>query len=283
MYYPPEIRDHYNKYGVKEWERLEKSLHGLVEFEVTLHVLRRHLPQGALILDAGAGPGRYTIALAKEGHRVHLVDISDEQLRIAREKVDEAGVSDRVTSIDRMDVCDMSTIPDATYDAVLCLGGALSYVRDRRHDALKELVRVAKPGGLLVVSVMSLLGTFHLISTLDAKDFLVNITDHVDWDPWEPFPDHLDSIPGSNEWHAPMTLYTSQYRRRFLEDHGCEVLEIASTNTITSGILRFEKIPSSPEAVEMLLNLEKKFCNRPGVVDMGEHLIAVARTPWDRA
>jgi ubiquinone/menaquinone biosynthesis C-methylase UbiE len=198
MYSPPRIRDHYNRYGVKEWERLEKSLHGLVEYEVTLHVLKRHLPQGAYILDAGGGPGRYAIALAKEGYRVHLVDISDEQLLIAREKIDEAGVNNRVTHVNRMDVCDLSEIPDATYDGVLCLGGALSYVRDRRLDALRELVRVAKPGSPLAVSVMSLLGTFHLIATLDAKDFLKNITDHVDWDPDEPFHDHIDSIPGSN-------------------------------------------------------------------------------------
>jgi SAM-dependent methyltransferase len=278
MYSSRDIRDYYNRNGSNEWGRLEKSLNGLVEYKITLHVLRRYLPPVAYILDAGGGPGRYAIALAEEGHRVHLVDISDEQLRIAREKIDEAGVSDRVTSIDRMDVCDLSEIPDATYDAVLCLGGALSYVRDRRHDALRELVRVAKPGSPLAVSVMSLLGTFHLIATLDAKDFLKNITDHVDWDPDEPFPDHIDSIPGSNEWHTPMTLYTSRYMRGFLEEHGCEVLEMASTNTITAGIHRFEKIPSSPEAVEMLLNLEKKFCNRPGLLDMGEHLIAVART-----
>ena len=279
MYSHRHIREYYNRNSPNEWERLEKSIHGLVEYEVTLHVLKRHLPQGAYILDAGGGPGRYAIALAKEGHRVHLVDISDEQLRIAREKIEEARVNDRVTSIDRMDVCDLSEIPDGTYDAVLCLGGALSYVRDRRHDALRELVRVAKPGSPLVVSVMSLLGTFHLIGTLDVKDFLENITDHVDWDPAEPFPEHIDSIPGSNEWHTPMTLYTSRYMKGFLEEHGCEVLEMASTNTITSGIHKIEKIPSSPKAVEMLLNLEKKFCNRPGVLDMGEHLIAVARTP----
>ena len=57
MYNPPDIRDHYNRYGAREWERLE-NLHGLVEYEVTLHVLRRHLPQGGHILDAGGGPGR---------------------------------------------------------------------------------------------------------------------------------------------------------------------------------------------------------------------------------
>ena len=122
-------------------------------------------------------------------------------------------------------------IPEATFDAVLCLGGALSYVRDRRYDALRELIRVAKPGSPLVLGVMSLLGTFRLISTLDAEDFLENITDHIDWDPAAPFPDHIDTIPGSPEWHAPMTHYTSWYMRAFLEEHGCEVLEMASTNT----------------------------------------------------
>ncbi len=76
-----------------------------------------------------------------------------------------------------------------------------------------------------------------------------------------------------------MTLYTSVYLRQFLEDHGCRVVEVASTNTITSGERKMEKIASSPEAVEMLVSLEKKFCTRPGVVDMGQHLLAVAITP----
>jgi len=181
--------------------------------------------------------------------------------------------------VKQTDICDLSEIPDATFDAVICLGGALSYVRDQRTTALRELIRVAKPASPLVISVMSLLGTFHLISILDARDFLVNIRDHIEWDPVTPFPDVLDSKPGSPEWHAPMTLYTSRYLGRFLEDHGCSVVEMASTNTITSGERKLEKIASSPEAVKMLINLEKKFCTRPGIIDMGQHLIAVAMTP----
>lgn len=35
----------------------------------------------------------------------------------------------------------------------------------------------------------------------------------------------------------------------------------------------------NPEAVEMLLNLERKFSTKPGVLDMGQHLLAVAFTP----
>ena len=86
----------------------------------------------------------------------------------------------------------------------------------------------------MVVSVMSLLGTFHLISTFDADSVLTDIRDHVEWDPATPFPEVLNSRLGSKEWHAPMTLYTSKYMREFLAEHGCEVLEMASSNTITS-------------------------------------------------
>jgi ubiquinone/menaquinone biosynthesis C-methylase UbiE len=280
VYDPKGLRDYYNVYGEREWERLERTLHGRVHFEVTKHILERHLPDGGHVLDAGCGPGRYAIDLAKKGYQVTLVDISEEQLKLAEEKIVEAGVRGNITAFNCLDVCDLSEIPDASFDAVLCLGGALSYVRDGRHRAISELMRVARPGSPLIVSVMSLLGTFHLLSPFDAKDFLVNIEDHVEWDPSTEFPDHLNTRPGSNEWHAPMTLYTSTYMRRFLEEHGCEVLEIASTNTITSSYWDgLEKIASNPEATELLMRLEKEFSTRPGLLDMGQHLIAVAETP----
>ncbi|UCD45708.1 MAG: methyltransferase domain-containing protein [Candidatus Bathyarchaeota archaeon] len=282
MYEPGKIRDYYDGYGDREWDRLEASLHGKVHYEVTKHILERHLPEEGHILDAGCGPGRYAIHLAKEGYRVQLVDISEEQLKLAAEKIDEAGVRESVTGMRRMDVCDLSEIPDASFDAVLCLGGALSYVRDRRHEALSELIRVAKPGSPLIVSVMSLFGTFHLIPHFDAMEFLKNLVDHVEWDPATPFPDVLNSRVGSNEWHAPMTVYSSDYMRRFVGEHGCEVLEIASTNTITSSYWKGpEKISADPEASETLIRLEKEFSTKPGLVDMGEHLIIAARTPRD--
>ena len=127
---------------------------------------------------------------------------------------------------------------------------------------------------------MSLLGTFHLISAFDAEDFLTNIRDHIDWDPSNPFPEILDSVEGSDEWHAPMTLYTSKYMEKFFKDYRCEVVEMAATNAITSSYRNgLEKIKSNPKALEMLLHLEKQFCIKPGLIDMGQRLIVVAITP----
>ncbi len=278
-YIPEDIRRYYNKYGDKEWTRLEGSLHGLVQFKTTTSIVAKYLREGDYVLDAGGGPGRYTIWLAQRGAKVYLGDISDEQLRIARTKITEAGVEASVKTIKRLDVCDMEDIPDHTFDVVLCLGGALSYVRERHTDAVSELIRVAKPGSPLVISGMSLLGTFHLISTLDAADFLENIEDHVEWKRGSSFPEILYSRPGSPEWHAPMTLYTSTYLRGLLEGMGCSVVEIAATNTITSGEFNMPRIAESPEAVEALIELEKSFCNHPGVTDMGQHVLVAARTP----
>ena len=280
LYDSKKLSEFFDTYGEKEWERLERNLHGRVEYEVTMNILERHLPEEEHILDAGCGPGRYAIGLAKKGYTVCLVDISEEQLRMAGERIDEAGVRGNISDVKCLDICDLSGIPDSTYDAVICLGGALSYVRNERHRAVSELIRVAKPGSPLIVGVMSLIGTFHLISHFDVAEFLVNIEDHAEWDPTTEFPDHLDSKPGSDQWHAPMTLYTSEYMRRFMEEKGCEVVEMAAAQSITSSYWGgLEKITGDPEATEVLMRLEKEFCTRPGVVDMGQHLIVVARTP----
>ena len=280
MYDPKGLKEYFDGYGEREWERLEATLHGRVHFEVTMHILRRNLPAEGHILDAGCGPGRYAIHLAKEGYTVSLVDISEEQLRLAEEKIDEAGVRGSISGVKCLDICDLSEIPDASFDAVLCLGGALSYVRDARDRAISELIRVAKPGSPVIVSVMSLLGTFHLISHFDIPEFLETIEDHVEWDPSTTFPDYLDSRLGTDQFHAPMTLYTSTYMREFLEGHGCRILEVAATNTITSSYWgELKRISASQEATEVLFRLEREFCTRPGLLDMGEHLIVTAETP----
>ncbi|MCW4049193.1 MAG: class I SAM-dependent methyltransferase [Candidatus Bathyarchaeota archaeon] len=274
-YEPDRIREYYNSYGDREWDRLE-STHGIIQYKVTTHIISKYLHEGDHVLDAGSGPGRYSIWLARNDAKVYVSDISDDQLQQARDRISEAGVMSSVLAIKRHDICDLGEIPDDTFDLVLCLGGALSYVRDRRHQAIDELIRVAKPGSPLIISVMSLLGTFHLLAPFDGAEFLENITDHVEWDPATSFPDVMNSVPGSSEWHAPMTLYTSTYIQEFLEEHGCKVIEMVPTNTISSAGFNMDKIKASPKALKALIDLEIKFCKKSGLLDMGQHLIAVA-------
>lgn len=52
----------------REWGRLIKDEFHKLEFDTTLHFLKKYLPKTGLVLDAGGGPGRYTIELARKGY-----------------------------------------------------------------------------------------------------------------------------------------------------------------------------------------------------------------------
>lgn len=81
-----EVREFYNNYGIREWNRLEENLYNKINFLLHMHFIENYLHKGMRILDAGCGARRYSIEFAKRGCHVTLFDISDEQLRIAEEK-----------------------------------------------------------------------------------------------------------------------------------------------------------------------------------------------------
>ena len=113
------------------------------------------------MLEIGAGAGRFTIELARIGCSVVVTDVSRVQLELNAEKVATAGVDASFEERLLLDVVDMSSLEDESFDAVVCYGGPLSYVMDRAAEAVGECVRVTKPGGPLLFSVMSLGGSAH--------------------------------------------------------------------------------------------------------------------------
>lgn len=52
----------------------------------------------------------------------------------------------------------MRRFDDGSFSFVVCVGDALSFVRDRREHALGELVRVARSGAVLILGGDSLYG-----------------------------------------------------------------------------------------------------------------------------
>ena len=158
MYDAEYVKSFYDAYGRREWERLEGSVAGRLKAIVHADFVRRYVGQGDRVLDAGCGPGRFTVTSAKLGAVVTALDLSEGQLELAKATVAEAGGSDAVEAFVAADIADLSMFADGHFDVVICYGGALSYVCERRHAAAAELVRVIRPGGILLVSVMSRLG-----------------------------------------------------------------------------------------------------------------------------
>lgn len=159
MHDPAYIRSFFDEYGEQEWERLVADPTARVNLHLHRWYLQRYIRPGDHVLDAGAGPGRFTIELAKLGARVTVGDISPTQLDLNRLRVAEAGYEDAVVAREMLDIVDLTRFPSESFDAVVCYGGALSYVFEQAGAALGELLRVTKPGGHVLLSVMSLLGT----------------------------------------------------------------------------------------------------------------------------
>jgi SAM-dependent methyltransferase len=187
---------------------------------------------------------------------------------------------------------DLHLLPEAGFDAVVCYGAALCYTYNRYPQALHELIRLLKPGGRLLISVDSLYGTLRLIGPFDALSFIESPDAHFDWrgildeDRLEDQaslgikektqPGVFLSKPGSPEFHQPLVFFTSRGLKQSLEQAELQVIEMASANPLVADGNQMPKVTSSPQACQALLELEVAVCNQPGLLDAGEHLIAVA-------
>ena len=88
-YFIKEVENYYYNSAEREWERLERHR---IEFDITKRYLDKYLNKKSKILDAGGGPGRYSIYLAKHGHDVTLLDLSLENIKLGIKKSREEGI-----------------------------------------------------------------------------------------------------------------------------------------------------------------------------------------------
>lgn len=267
------IRRRYDEYAGREWERFERNPHSRVNFFIHRHYIQQYISEGDHVLDIGAGPGRFTIELARIGARVTVGDVSPVQLELNRQRVYEAGYEGNVESRAVMDITDLSRFASATFDAVVCYGGPLSYVFERADDAVAELLRVTRPGGHVLVSVMSLFGSFHALLA-EAIEIargggiapLQRLIDSGD--------QHEDVVAGGHLLH----YYRWPELRDLLERHPCEVVAASAANFLTiAHDALLGDVVGETEVWEALLRWEVECCRQPGVLDSGTHMIAVAR------
>src|SRR6185503_5748032 len=115
----------------------------------------------SLVLDVGAGAGRFTQVLVELGAEVVVADLSKRQLQLNQRYADELGFAHGVKKWVQLDLCEMSSLQTETFDVVVCYGNPLGYVFEKREQALEEILRVLKSRGLAFLSVSSLWGSIH--------------------------------------------------------------------------------------------------------------------------
>lgn len=135
--------DFYNHYD--EDSRLSFQ-HGSVEFLTTMHYIDKFLRPGSRVLEVGAGTGRYSHALARQGYAVDAVELVEHNIEIFRRNTQP----DERISVTQGNAMDLSGIMNDQYDITLLLGPLYHlYSTEDKRQALSEAVRVTKKGGVI--------------------------------------------------------------------------------------------------------------------------------------
>ena len=102
------------------------------------------------LLEIGTGKGYLALALAQKGHRFTGVDISGEDLALARLNLRYYGLADRVDLL----VADAGKLdfPDASYVSIVCANVIHHLAVKEAEKVAREMVRLLCPGGRIVVS-----------------------------------------------------------------------------------------------------------------------------------
>jgi SAM-dependent methyltransferase len=246
----------FHAYGEQEWLRFEsgRTPHGSLATHIEM--LEAYVHAGDRVLDAGAGPGRFTLELRRLGAEVTALDISPGQLESLRQ---------RVPHVEAIlgDVTDLSRFEDDSFDVAVCFGGPLSYVVDDAPQAVAELARVTKPGGHVLVSVMGLAGAVIHYASI--------IVDVARRDGTEPSLEiaRTGFLPeGEGYGHLAMRMYLWDEVEALLAPHG-EVVDGAA-----AGVLPHLDV-DEPEIRALLAEFEKRLAHDPGSRSCGEHIIGV--------
>src|ERR1700733_4866348 len=134
----------------EEWEQRYQGKSFRVRVQVLKECLEGHEIRGASWLDAGCGTGTLSRILAERGCHVTGIDAAPAMVKQAKSLANKSTLS-HLLEFHCVDDIDRLEFPDQSFAGILC-SSVLEYLADPAA-CLLELVRVLRPGGMLIVSV----------------------------------------------------------------------------------------------------------------------------------
>ena len=102
---------------------------------------------GLTMLDLGSGDGTTALPAARRGADVLGVDIAANLVAAGNARAQAAGLSN--LRFEEGDACDLAQLEDGRFDLLVSLFGAM--FAPRPYDGAREMVRVIRPGGRIVM------------------------------------------------------------------------------------------------------------------------------------
>jgi demethylmenaquinone methyltransferase/2-methoxy-6-polyprenyl-1,4-benzoquinol methylase len=107
--------------------------------------------EGERVLDIGCGTGALSLRAAERGARVLGIDINPEMLAMARKRIREAGLTERI-ELREMGLAEIDSLEEGSFDVVMS-GLCFSELgEDEIAFALQEIRRILSPGGSLMIA-----------------------------------------------------------------------------------------------------------------------------------
>ncbi len=110
-------------------------------------VARLGITPGLRVLDLGCGDGTTALPAAQRGAQVVGVDIAQNLVDAGNARAQQAGLTN--LRFQQGDACDLGDLPDASFDLVVSIFGAM--FAPRPIDVARAMVRVTRPGGRIVM------------------------------------------------------------------------------------------------------------------------------------
>ena len=250
------------------------------------------------VFDGGAGCGRFSILLAKQGLRVTHFDISRPMIDKARELAEKERVLDRITFVQGA-LEDLSAYADKSFDLVMSFDSPISYTYPNQEKTISEMVRLARKR--IMISVSSRLGALpYLANPIQKNQFILDKNSKDGWVQWclssreqmiEEFSFSKDSIMKTYETglfgdieeskkaydrgEAPWSIsyhFMPDELREILEKNGVKNVELAGpgafARTIPNEIL--VKIVNDPEQRKQFLEFCHMYDSNPYICGMGK-------------
>ncbi len=266
---PEEVLRHYAE--VDEGARIASGLRQL-ELVRTQQLIRRFLPHKPLdIADIGGATGVHASWLAGDGHRVHLVDPAPGHVETARALQPSAGSIEAT-----LGVAAALPLDDLSMDAVLLLGPLYHLTEGAdRVAALREALRVARPGAPLFVAAISRYAS--LFDGLARKMlFEPDFRPIVEGDLRDGQHRNPTNHPG---WFTTAYLHHPDELRREAEQAGFDVAGVIGVEGIADYLPSLDEEWDVPERRDAIVWAAEQIETEPTLAGLSSHLLLVGRKP----
>lgn len=257
------VKENYDNNAHAEWERLE-GFH--FEFEIAKHYLKKYL-RGKTVLDIGGGPGRYSVYLAKLGYDVTLVDLSEGNVALAKEKFREHGVNVKANVCDARD---LSSLRLGKFDNVLLMGPLyhLSDVEDRKRCVLQAKEHL-NGGGVLFASFITITAGLNYYYDTAPEQLL-----------HEPDMDLFDRMEKDESWSGmaftQATFINCLEVEPFFNELGFEKLALLGQEGLAGPRLTYIERAEKPVR-DLCLDLSLRLCENPQYFVYSDHLLYIGK------